>query len=361
MLPMPGRIGWPACAAHRSSVVHVARLPEYERSSPPGLLACLAWLDPKELLGLPFAALVLALLAMRAPAIPPGSSAIWALAGFAIVLVVWGVGIALTLIRPARRWLRASRRRAEAAELIRDLAAFGLCFSVYASLQWAVPLLNPRLFDPQLAALDRLLFGAPPALWFDPVVSPSLTLLFSLCYFLHFPLFFVTPLVLFLQGRHRERADVALGLMLAMYLGFVGYFFIPALGPFAGLADAFTHPLDDNPLRSIVSDYGVGLGTFPSLHAGIAAVVLAFAWRDNRRLFWLLLPVALSIWLSTLYLRYHYVVDLLAGWALALACRWLAPRINAVRTAWLHSRAARQTRVRLARRAWSVLPGRSGV
>ena len=131
-------------------------------------------------------------------------------------------------------------------------------------------------------------------------------------------------------------------------------------GPLYGLADRFSAPLGANPLRDIVRGYGVALGTFPSLHAGIALVVLVFAWRDNRRLFWLLLPIALGIWASTLYLRYHYVVDLLAGWVLALGCCWLAPRLNQARRRWLSSGRARQTRVRLARRAVGLLPGRSG-
>ena len=33
--------------------------------------------------------------------------------------------------------------------------------------------------------------------------------------------------------------------------------------------------------------------------------------------FWVLLPFVLGLWVSTIYLRHHYVVDLLAGWLLA--------------------------------------------
>jgi membrane-associated phospholipid phosphatase len=276
------------------------------------------------------------------------------LVGFALIGAIWLVGIVLTLVGPARRWLRCHPARRRATRLIRDVAGVGLCFAVYGSLQWAVPLANPRLFDLHLAHLDRLLFGGhDPALLFDPLVSPTLTLVFSALYFLHFPLFFLTPLVLFWQQRERERADVTLALMLAMYLGYVGYFLVPAYGPLYGLADSFANPLPDNPLRDVVRGYGAALGTFPSLHAGIAAVVVSFARRHHRRLFPLLLAVALGIWASTLYLRYHYVIDLLAGWALAAACVWLAPRLNRARDQWLLSRRARQTRVRIARRAWT--------
>jgi membrane-associated phospholipid phosphatase len=334
-------------------MARVAALDLREAPSPPGLLTFLAWLDPKEIIGLPFALFVLWLVASRAPTIPPGSGTI-ALAGFLLIAGVWLIGIALTLVGPARRWLRSHPLRRRATRLVRDVTAVGLCFAVYGSLQWAVPLVNPSLYDHDLARFDRLLFvGHDPALLFDPLVSPVLTLLFSALYFLHFPLFFLTPLVLFWQQRERERADVTLGLMLAMYLGYVGYFLVPAYGPLYGLADAFVNPLPDNQLRDVVRGYGASLGTFPSLHAGIAAVVVGFAWRHHRRLFPLLLAVALGIWASTLYLRYHYVIDLLAGWALAAGCVWLAPRLNRAREQWLASRRARQARVRIARRAWT--------
>src|SRR5262249_26874542 len=57
-------------------------------------------------------------------------------------------------------------------------------------------------------------------------------------------------------------------------------------------------------------------------------VSLLFAWRYLRGWFWVLLPFVAGLWLSTIYLRHHYVVDLLAGWALAPVGAWLPPRID---------------------------------
>jgi hypothetical protein len=37
----------------------------------------------------------------------------------------------------------------------------------------------------------------------------------------------------------------------------------------------------------------------------------------------------LGLWASTVYLRHHFVVDNLAGWALAPVALWLAPRLDA--------------------------------
>ena len=67
---------------------------------------------------------------------------------------------------------------------------------------------------------------------------------------------------------------------------------------------------------------------FPSLHAAVSLVALVYAWRHVRAWFWVLLPFALGLWVSTIYLRHHYVVDLLAGWALApvAVCAGAPPR-----------------------------------
>jgi membrane-associated phospholipid phosphatase len=68
---------------------------------------------------------------------------------------------------------------------------------------------------------------------------------------------------------------------------------------------------------------------FPSLHAAVSSVALIFAWRHVRAFFWILLPFALGLWVSTIYLRHHYFVDLLAGWTLAPLAVFVAPRLDA--------------------------------
>jgi hypothetical protein len=46
-------------------------------------------------------------------------------------------------------------------------------------------------------------------------------------------------------------------------------------------------------------------------------LTVALAYRFERRLFWRLLPISIGLIFSTVYLRYHYVMDLAAGALLA--------------------------------------------
>jgi membrane-associated phospholipid phosphatase len=69
------------------------------------------------------------------------------------------------------------------------------------------------------------------------------------------------------------------------------------------------------------------LDAFPSGHTMITVAVLIVAWRRARRLFWVLLPVGTLLIFSTMYCRYHYLVDVLAGIVLAFATVPLGDRL----------------------------------
>ena len=58
---------------------------------------------------------------------------------------------------------------------------------------------------------------------------------------------------------------------------------------------------------------------FPSGHTMVLTAVLLEARRRSRKTFRVFLPFALGLFAATVYCRYHYVADVLAGFALAFA------------------------------------------
>jgi membrane-associated phospholipid phosphatase len=62
---------------------------------------------------------------------------------------------------------------------------------------------------------------------------------------------------------------------------------------------------------------GITRDCFPSGHTELTVLVLYYARKFDRRIFWWLLPFGIGIVLSTVYLRYHYVIDVIAGAVLA--------------------------------------------
>ena len=128
------------------------------------------------------------------------------------------------------------------------------------------------------------------------------------------------------RARFREMMS---GLMVVCFFGLLGYLLVPAIGPEFTLRAQYTVPLSQplavfNRQVEFMDFARIRRDVFPSMHVAISFVVWLYAWRNSRRLFWILSPLVLSLWVSTIYLRYHYLIDCLAGLLLAPPCYWLA-------------------------------------
>jgi membrane-associated phospholipid phosphatase len=64
---------------------------------------------------------------------------------------------------------------------------------------------------------------------------------------------------------------------------------------------------------------------FPSGHTLVTLLSMAWAWRYRLRVRWPVTVLGVLLVLSTVYLRYHYVVDVLTGSVLAVLCLAFAP------------------------------------
>jgi membrane-associated phospholipid phosphatase len=67
---------------------------------------------------------------------------------------------------------------------------------------------------------------------------------------------------------------------------------------------------------------------FPSLHTANTFLVMLLVWRQARKLAWLYIPLGSSCIAATIYLRYHYTIDVMAGLVLGgavfVAVPWLS-------------------------------------
>lgn len=206
-------------------------------------------------------------------------------------------------------------------------SAMGLSF--YA-LPGAVAVLGRPNADARLAAVDQHLLGRPAAEILQAIASPGLTDLLTLCYLFFFVVLVFGPGHYCLRDLARFRACIV-GLFVLYAFGFAGYVALPAGGPFRALPDL--PPLPTGPLAQwmhpVIVGGSNGVDVFPSIHFTASLYLLLFDWWHYRRRFWRwLLPIA-GLWLSTVYLRYHYLVDLLAGVPLAILALWVMHRYRA--------------------------------
>lgn len=199
---------------------------------------------------------------------------------------------------------------------------------LFALIWLAFPLLKPlnqhwlhSHADALLTALDSRLWGGQPLpAHFHYEAHPVLTDLLAACYFAFFPIVIGGVLYYALRRRETVAARFFNGLIGIYSVGLIGYLFLPAAGPaFTTLPDQGAGGIIAPALIAIVKDGVTGMDVFPSLHTALTLYITAFLWRDGKRKTALLLaPVTAGTIAATIWLRYHYGVDDLAGLALAL-------------------------------------------
>jgi membrane-associated phospholipid phosphatase len=218
---------------------------------------------------------------------------------------------------------RRSDRLPPAIRVATDFYPIAFIPFVFESLGPLISAARGAARDGLLIAADRALLGRDATVWLERFTRPWLTDVFFLLYASYYFLALVLGAVLWRRSPPEARRYI-FTLTVCYFVSYVGYFLVPALGPRFALAARQTVPLETTPLSRWISTTideleRTKFDVFPSGHAMIAAVVLRVAWQRTRRLFWILLPVGAGLILSTVYCRYHYVVDVLAGLALAFA------------------------------------------
>jgi membrane-associated phospholipid phosphatase len=243
----------------------------------------------------------------------------------AVVVLLAGLALALRR-RPGSALVRG----------LRETVPLLACFLIYTNLHDTIGFVNPHDVHHYLVALDRMIFGVQPCVWAERLITPART---EVMQFLYLNFFWIAPstsLILLVQRRWPEFRAATLGVVASFFMGYALYVVFPAAPPRLVLVYEFTKNLRGYPVGfSNLSAQAFSLlpvdsrAAFPSLHAAASLVALLFAWRYVRWWFWLLLPFALGLWASTIYLRHHYFVDLVAGWLLAPLAVWTAPRVDA--------------------------------
>jgi hypothetical protein len=192
---------------------------------------------------------------------------------------------------------------------------------VFFTMNSAVLKVSPHKFDDALAGLDRMMFGATLSLRAQAIATPALTEILSFCYLLFFPYLFVSWIYYARRGLLLLR-PLMIGVFTIYGLGFLGYSFFPAGGPHLAFRDEFTFPLTGWLITQlnhrVVAAGSNGVDVFPSLHCAISCFLLGFDRQHAPRRFRIYLLPCVGLWLATIYLRYHYLADLLVGFALAL-------------------------------------------
>lgn len=224
---------------------------------------------------------------------------------------------------------------------LNDFSPILFVILTYQSLGNLIQYLWPDI-DPYLIRIDFSIFGVHPTVWLERWITPWLTDLLSLAYLSYYFLPVILIVMLYFKKRRREFDQAIFILTFGYYLSFIGYILFPAIGPRFTQAHLYTVPLEGSWITDFVRDTLNTLehnkrDCMPSGHTQIALMVLFLSHRYERILFYLFLPIVFGLIFSTVYLRYHYVIDLMAGSVFAIASICVATRLY---TLWKAERGA---------------------
>jgi membrane-associated phospholipid phosphatase len=222
-----------------------------------------------------------------------------------------------------------------ASSLIYRTAILGTLLGSFFQLREILPAVSPWSMDANIYAFDLRVFGVEPSVFFDRFVNQTTTEWFAFFYFLYFGVLSVHVVpVLFWLRDEKVLARFGTGFLLIFITAHLLYMVVPGFGPYSYLRDVFQHELHGPtfwPLvRETVDAGGAQKDIFPSLHTAVPTFIAILSFRHRRSMpfkytWGLMAFVATQIIIATLFLRWHYLVDVIAGLILATTVAFLSP------------------------------------
>jgi membrane-associated phospholipid phosphatase len=222
------------------------------------------------------------------------------------------------------------------------LASWYLTYSAFRNLKNAVPFVNDRLWDAQLADLDRALWlGHDPAVVLHDLLGVGWAATFLTGVYLLWIGLIPASLAWALTWtrNHAVAAWYVTALGFDWALGVAAYYALPTLGPvYSRPVDFMSLPGSSTSLQSsMMTDRFQVLGgaratdalqtiaAFPSLHVGMMVTICLLVHWNTRRLVYRVLSWTMLVLtvLATLYLGWHFFIDVLAGAAVGALAAWL--------------------------------------
>ena len=230
---------------------------------------------------------------------------------------------------------------------IRDWYPVPMILYVFKETYLMVHPIHPRDYDWLLIDIDRWIFGVDPTHWLTGVAHPVVTEILQISYACYYIILLSVFFELDLEKRHTEYFLGAFLVVYGFYLSYIGYFLVPAVGPRFTLHDFNSMNVDlpglwfTNTLRDFVNA-GESIpknasrvvefaqrDAFPSGHTQLTLVILYIAFTSKMKSRWALLVIGSLLIVSTVYLRYHYFIDVIAGVLFFGVTIWSGKKIDA--------------------------------
>lgn len=236
-------------------------------------------------------------------------------------LMLLGLPVVVLLAIIAKRFTRIRSFFFEWWQVVATVGVYESLKHLHANriTEW----LNITPKDAQMLSIDKMMFGMALPLRFEWLASERFT---HLMWFFYVWVYYLGPLlVLSFVYFVLEDDDLFLQLRKAIVIGLLGgyvfYLLVPVAGPLFLIGDQFTRPILTQPLLQKLEfdTLRYNWDCFPSLHTAIPWLLMIVTWRRLGKIGRALSAIAVcGVTLSTVVLRFHYGIDVIAGIAWAI-------------------------------------------
>ena len=217
---------------------------------------------------------------------------------------------------------------------------------IYNQIQDYLPFINPEMYDQTFIKWDKALFGVNPTEWIYKYSHPLLTEYLQIAYFSFYFLPILHAVELYAQKKDQSFYIFSGTILFSFYFSYMLYVVMPAIGP-RFIIHEFNAMDQELPglwlttfLRDIINSGGaipkgaanpeqfVNRDCMPSGHTMVTLITIILVYQNNSKFRHLILVLGISLIIATVYLRYHYVVDLIAGILLVYPTLWIESYIR---------------------------------
>ena len=185
--------------------------------------------------------------------------------------------------------------------------------------------------DLSLIAIDKWMFGVNPTEWIYQFAHPILTEFLQFCYSMFYIIIFSVPLYAYLKKDYEQFNYSFFLILFGFYISYIGYLLVPAIGPRFTIHDFYDMDSElpgllfykifrllinlgeSIPPDTLIATTLVQRDCFPSGHTDLTLVAMYLSCKYNQNIKWIIVFVGLNLIIATIYLRYHYVIDVIAG------------------------------------------------
>jgi membrane-associated phospholipid phosphatase len=250
------------------------------------------------------------------------TTALVAVRGDAVPGRLWLIAVHLTLSASLLILYRA-KPSAGALRMIRDWHPLLLFPFLYKEVELLAAVIGDWRMSAAIPAWEAALFAGQPSLYLsERLAFVPLSEYLHFCYLSYVLVIPSVAAYWYVSGRREAFGELLLMLTAVLLGSYLFFILLPVDSPYY-LSQRLGPPLSGHFFfdlaHQISARGGARGGAFPSAHVSGAVVLSLVAWRHQRRLAYLIFPITGGVMIATVYGRFHYVLDTLAGAAIAIA------------------------------------------